>query len=200
MQSRTSSDSASNQSRETSCEPVPPVTPIAQHAAVDFVNPWSSEPIPQSDYNGRKSGNFDQQLVLKAHDSGVTIWTDYNDDCSVRAPSVAFIAHNGDRLDSSRIPSPSTRRGTWVRGSLPMKVDTYYQHAQIWKTKYSRASWIQKGFQYTYYLVAVAFVYLVLAGKPLWDGVIYKFWYEIPLPLSVFCYQADHCEKAIHSS
>jgi len=39
-----------------------------------------------------------------------------------------------------------------------------------------RPMWFQHTFQYFVYALELAAVYLILVGKPLWDGVIYAFW------------------------
>lgn len=49
-----------------------------------------------------------------------------------------------------------------------------YEKAQIRQTKIKRSPLAQYAFEYFFYLVIVAVVYLVLVGIPLWKGVV---WY-----------------------
>jgi hypothetical protein len=48
-----------------------------------------------------------------------------------------------------------------------------YEKAKQRGVELQRSKWVMRIFEYTFYLILVAFVYLVLIGLPLWKGAVY---------------------------
>jgi len=48
-----------------------------------------------------------------------------------------------------------------------------YEKAKKRGAELQRSTWAMKLFEYTFYLILVAFVYFVLIGLPLWKGAVY---------------------------
>ena len=61
-----------------------------------------------------------------------------------------------------------TVTGALRRGSL----EELYEKAKIRQLQLMRSTVVQYGFQYTFYLVMLAFIYFVFVGFPLWNGFV----------------------------
>jgi len=52
-----------------------------------------------------------------------------------------------------------------------------YDKAKVKGQKMQRKKWVQILFEYTFYLIIIAFVYFVLIGVPLWKGTVWWLWW-----------------------
>ncbi|GAB7344970.1 hypothetical protein MBLNU457_3399t1 [Dothideomycetes sp. NU457] len=52
-----------------------------------------------------------------------------------------------------------------------------YEKAKVRRKQMQRKKWVQLLFEYTFYLIIVAFVYFVLIGVPLWNGTVWWLWW-----------------------
>lgn len=52
-----------------------------------------------------------------------------------------------------------------------------YEKAKVRGKQMQRKKWVQLLFEYTFYLIIVAFVYFVLIGVPLWKGTVWWLWW-----------------------
>jgi hypothetical protein len=60
-----------------------------------------------------------------------------------------------------------------------------YENAKIRGQHLQRKRWVQVVFEYTFYLVLLSFVYFVLIGRPLWNGVVWYLYWVIDTQFTV---------------
>jgi hypothetical protein len=87
-------------------------------------------------------------------------------------PKASVVFGQGRLSDTARRPRS---RKLSRRGSLW----DVYERAKVRGGELQRRRWVQLVFEYTFYLVLVAFVYLVLVGMPLWKGAIYWLYWVV---------------------
>ena len=97
------------------------------------------------------------------------------------AGSIAIVDRRGSsvvirpRGSSAAKSRPSNARKLSRRGSLW----DVYERAKVRGVELQRQRWVQLVFEYTFYVIILAFVYLVLVGMPLWKGAVYWLYWVV---------------------
>ncbi|KUJ17423.1 uncharacterized protein LY89DRAFT_707002 [Mollisia scopiformis] len=76
-----------------------------------------------------------------------------------------------DSVDPLQMPSPTTARKT--------SLYSLYEKAKYKQERIRRSPWVQTLFEYSIYVLIVAFIYLVLVGLPLWKGAVYWLYWVV---------------------
>lgn len=163
-------------------------------------------PVTTNDYFGNYSLGAQGPRINRRTSSDRSISRKARmDEPSPTHPRNTNYSHDIDNIristqDSRRSIGGASRKGSIVQRSASVVLDTIdnvkqairrssihdvYEKAKQRGVELQRSKWAMRLFEYTFYLILVAFVYFVLIGLPLWKGAVYWLYWVFQHKFSV---------------
>ena len=155
-------------------------------------NTLQTHPLPSVREEGQPGRDYFGHVVWNK-DTPATGGTGAQDFAAGARQTTAFFDQSPYRVERrSTQQSRATRQGSVIQRAASVvgealqnvvqavrrsSLADLYDKAKIKGQKMQRKRWAQILFEYTFYVILVAFIYFVLVGVPLWKGTVWWLWW-----------------------